>query len=61
MPFRLLVRRRASRLRALNAVTAALTQHIGLPVALQTDFYSEPTPPLSSEESRFLDDNDIDR
>lgn len=50
------IRRRSSRLRALNAVTQALTSRVGLPHALQTDFDSAPT---DAEEAAFLDQYDI--
>ena len=55
------LRKRSSRLRALNAVTAALAQHIGLPLSLQTDFNANPSPPLDVEEAQLLDQNDLNK
>ncbi|KAF2222341.1 hypothetical protein BDZ85DRAFT_319623 [Elsinoe ampelina] len=55
------LRRRSSRLRALNAVTAALTHHVGLPSALYTDFDASPPPPLTAEEAALLDNHDLEK
>ncbi|TKX22197.1 putative chromatin modification-related protein eaf1 [Elsinoe australis] len=55
------LRRRSSRLRALNAVTAALTHHVGLPCALYTDFDAIPPPPLTPQEATLLDNNDLNK
>ena len=55
------LRRRSSKLRALNAVTAAVTQHVGLPACLQPDFNHDPPPPLTTDETQLLDDNDLEK
>ncbi|KAF4547776.1 Myb-like DNA-binding domain-containing protein 3 [Elsinoe fawcettii] len=39
----------------------ALTQHVGLPSALYTDFDASPPPPLTAEEAVLLDSNDLDK
>ncbi|KAL1304671.1 hypothetical protein AAFC00_003630 [Neodothiora populina] len=55
------LRKRSSKLRALNAITATITQHCGLSPSLNTDFDAIPAPPLTPSESRFLDENDLEK
>jgi len=61
IPRRASARRRSTRLRALNNITAAITRHIGLPSTLQQDFNSDSGLPLTADEAHFLDQNDLEK
>lgn len=51
--------KRAARLRALNQITQSITQHCGLPLALNTDFDAIPSPPHTPSEDALLDAADL--
>lgn len=55
------LRRRSSRLRALNNVTTALTQHVGLPSAIGLDYHADPPPPLTHDEKHVLDEYSLEK
>jgi len=55
------LRKRSSQLCALNAITAAITQNVGLSPSINTDFDAVTSPPLTPSESRLLEENDLEK
>ncbi|KAI4772312.1 hypothetical protein E4T52_12712, partial [Aureobasidium sp. EXF-3400] len=53
--------KRAARLRALNQITQSITQHCGLPPALNLDFDSLPSPPHTPSEDVLLNAADLEK
>ncbi|KAI5272061.1 hypothetical protein E4T47_04692 [Aureobasidium subglaciale] len=53
--------KRAARLRALNQITQSITQHCGLPPALNRDYDSLPSPPHTPSEDALLDAADLEK
>ncbi|KAI5199768.1 hypothetical protein E4T39_06111 [Aureobasidium subglaciale] len=53
--------KRAARLRALNQITQSITQHCGLPPALNLDYDSLPPPPHTPSEDALLSAADLEK